>query len=38
MSADASVNAIYANKIAAITDPQERADFVARILDATMRL
>ncbi len=29
MSADASVNAVYANKIAAITDPQERADFVA---------
>ena len=29
MSADASVNAIYANKIAAIEDPAERAAFVA---------
>jgi acetyl-CoA carboxylase carboxyltransferase component len=29
MSADASVNAVYANKIAAITDPAERAAFVA---------
>ncbi len=29
MSADASVNAVYANKIAAIDDPDERADFVA---------
>lgn len=29
MSAAASVNAVYANKIAAITDPDERAAFVA---------
>ena len=29
MSADASVNAIYANKIAAIEDPEEREAFVA---------
>jgi acetyl-CoA carboxylase carboxyltransferase component len=29
MSADASVNAVYANKIAAIEDPDERAAFVA---------
>lgn len=29
MSASASVNAVYANKIAAITDPAERAAFVA---------
>jgi acetyl-CoA carboxylase carboxyltransferase component len=29
MSADASVNAIYANKIAAIDDPEEREAFVA---------
>jgi acetyl-CoA carboxylase carboxyltransferase component len=28
MSAEASVNAVYANKIAAIDDDQERADFV----------
>ncbi|MGH3504882.1 MAG: acyl-CoA carboxylase subunit beta [Nocardioidaceae bacterium] len=29
MSAEASVNAVYANKIAAITDPAERAEYVA---------
>jgi acetyl-CoA carboxylase carboxyltransferase component len=29
MSAEASVNAVYANKIAAIDDPAERAAFVA---------
>lgn len=29
MSADASVNAVYANKIAAIEDPEERAAYVA---------
>jgi acetyl-CoA carboxylase carboxyltransferase component len=29
MSAEASVNAVYANKIAAIEDPEERAAFVA---------
>lgn len=29
MSPQASVNAVYANKIAAIEDPQERAEFVA---------
>ena len=29
MSAEASVNAVYANKIAAIEDPKERAAFVA---------
>ncbi|MDG4762994.1 acyl-CoA carboxylase subunit beta [Solwaraspora sp. WMMD406] len=29
MGAEAAVNAVYANKIAAIEDPEERADFVA---------
>jgi methylmalonyl-CoA decarboxylase subunit alpha len=29
MGADAAVNAVYANKIAAIEDPDERAAFVA---------
>jgi acetyl-CoA carboxylase carboxyltransferase component len=29
MGAEAAVNAVYANKIAAIADPEERAAFVA---------
>ena len=31
MGAEAAVNAVYANKIAAVTDPDERADYVARL-------
>ncbi len=31
MGAEAAVNAVYANKIAAVTDPDERADYVAQL-------
>jgi acetyl-CoA carboxylase carboxyltransferase component len=31
MGAEAAVNAVYANKIAAVTDPDERADYVAEL-------
>jgi acetyl-CoA carboxylase carboxyltransferase component len=31
MGAEAAVNAVYANKIAAVTDPDERAEYVAAL-------
>src|SRR6202008_1914096 len=37
MGAEAAVNAVYANKIAAIEDPEERAAFVAERRDAYER-
>jgi acetyl-CoA carboxylase carboxyltransferase component len=33
MGAEAAVNAVYANKIAAIDDPDERAAYVAKLRD-----